>query len=563
MNTSTGRRRRSGLGICWGAAAALALGLAVGPAVGGPPDGDGTYEDMIALFEEFLAWHDLEPTADGIPDYSPAAVKRRRGDIDRFQRRLETMGVAGWDRAKQVEYLAARSHMDRAEFILHVTQPWQRDPVFYVIPIQRIAFTDVPAQGDNLERLRARLRAVPETIAAARSNLTDVAADFAFRAIYNLSQSDGVGLGHPYRDVPPDGTIGWYADLLERVERDQPELVDDARAAGQAVREFHAWLVENEKNFTSPNGVGEKMLDWFVWHVEYLPYTSQEMLRLAHRELQRTRSFMYFEQHSNRKLPEIELPRTREEYHERLAAVDRRIKEWIHEHEIITIPDYIPDDWQEMGFNVPFTDRPQGPNFWEHVQFRDPSPDHLHAVIPGHRFDAMLERHLVGHHPIRKLGYGPRREGYAVYLEEMPIPGGLFDDQPRVRELIYVFSLWRAARTIGDIHNQRNDWTVRETHDYWLDSTPWMDEGVAHNYSYLRASPGHGLQYTIGAIEMYRLLSDRQHQLGKDFVLKEFHDDFMSKGRLPLSLIRYEMTGFDDDVNRFWARERVTDALKR
>lgn len=562
MHTSDGRRRTSSLRTLLGAAAVLALGLAGTHAIAGPPEGDGTYEDMIELFEEFLEWRDLELDVNATPDFGPAAVERRREEINQFQRQLETMDVASWDRAKQVEYLAARSHMDRAEFILHVTQPWKRDPAFYVIPLQRIAYTDVPARGADLERLREQLRAVPDTLAAAKSNLADVAADFALRAVYTLSQSDGVGLGHPYRDLPPAGTMGWYEDLLERVERQQPELVDAARAARNAVRDFHGWLVENEENFTSPNGVGEKMLDWFVWHVEYLPYTSEEMLRLAHRELQRTRSFMYLEQHSNRDLPKIELPRSREEYEERLAAVDRRIKDWIREQEIITIPDYIPNDWREMGFNVPFIERPQGPNFWEHVQFRDPSPDHLHAVIPGHRFDAHLERHLVGDHPIRKLGYGPRREGWGVYLEEMAIPAGLFDDQPRVRELIYVFSLWRAARTIGDIHNQRNDWTVAETHEYWLDSVPWMDEGVAHNYSYLRASPGHGLQYTIGAVEMYRLLSDRQHQLGEDFVLKEFHDDFMLKGRLPLSLIRYEMTGYDDDVSRFWDRVRVTDALR-
>ena len=41
-------------------------------------------------------------------------------------------------------------------------------------------------------------------------------------------------------------------------------------------------------------------------------------------------------------------------------------------------------------------------------------------------------------------------------------------------------------------------------------------------------------------------------QLGDDFVIKEFHDEVMSKGKIPVALIRYEITGYDDVVQDFW-----------
>ena len=84
-----------------------------------------------------------------------------------------------------------------------------------------------------------------------------------------------------------------------------------------------------------------------------------------------------------------------------------------------------------------------------------------------------------------------------------------------------------------------------------------MDEDVARVDAeiYLRRPPGYGLGYMIGMVQMQKLLADRKQQLGDDFVLKEFHDTLMSLGRLPLSLLRFEMTGLDDEIQNFWVQE--------
>ena len=73
--------------------------------------------------------------------------------------------------------------------------------------------------------------------------------------------------------------------------------------------------------------------------------------------------------------------------------------------------------------------------------------------------------------------------------------------------------------------------------------------------------PRYGIGYTIGMLQMQRLLGDRKRQLGEDFDLREFHDEFMAAGRLPLSLIRWEMTGLDDEVRHFWKREPMPNSM--
>jgi hypothetical protein len=55
--------------------------------------------------------------------------------------------------------------------------------------------------------------------------------------------------------------------------------------------------------------------------------------------------------------------------------------------------------------------------------------------------------------------------------------------------------------------------------------------------------------------------AERKRQLGDEFVLKVFHNEFMSKDRIPISLIRYEMTDYDKDVESSWNRETLDSIL--
>ena len=535
----------------------------------GMPDGSGSYEDLVALYQEFLAWKDPERASGNnpnrdiagsatevYPDYGPSAVGEQRERMHDFQERLADMAVLDWELDQQVEYLAVRSRFDQHDFTLSVSRPWSRDPGFYVDQMLRITFAELPLDRGATRALQTRLEAIELLVEQAKSNLTEVAADYADLAIFNLTNADGVGHGYPYRATPPAGVIGWYDDFLERARAQQPNLVANISAAKESVESFHAWLVEHRPQMTGKGGVGREKFDWYLKHVKLMPYDADDIVTLGLRELDRLWSVYALEQHRNRDLPPIDLPASSEEYTERIEQTDEMIREFLVEKDIITIPDYIG----ELDTNVPWIVRPGGPNFWEQVQYRNPTPDHLHAVIPGHRFDGVVERH--NEHPIRgKLTSGARAEGWGVYLEEGMMNAGLIDDMPRVRELIYVFGIFRAARVPADVWLQLNEMSVSEVVQWWMERTPWLDEDVARVDAeiYLRRPPGYGLGYTVGMLQMQRLLADRKRQLGDEFVLKDFHDEFMAAGRLPISLIRWEMTGLDNEVRELWKRERLTN----
>lgn len=481
-------------------------------------------------------------------EYAEPLMRRKILGLSEIERRLAAMSVADWPRAQQVEWLAVKSLLNGYRFNLEVLRPWRRDPGFYLDPLMRVAFNEPSGPPEQRERLRSQLRAIPPMLAAARSNLTEVPADFADLALFNLENSDGVNHYHPYRKVPPAGIIGWYDDLLARTRLSQPDLVGDVEEARAAVTGFRDWLRSQRPAMSGRAGVGPSRFQWYITHVRMLPYTTDEMLTMAQREHERLSAALALTRHRNRDAREVELSGSAAEQSAKVAATDARVREFLRSADIVTVPSFVG----ELGSNTPWIERPGGPNFWEQIQFRDPIPDHLHAVIPGHRFDAELAKR--DRRPIRgTFSDGVRAEGWATYLEEaMMIAGAPIS--PRAEEFIHLFGIFRAARVPADIHMQHNLSGVSEAVADMRRMTPWLDEDVARVDAeiYLRRPPGYGLAYTIGKVQVDALLAERARELGTQFSLREFHDQFLAAGRLPISLIRYEMTGEEDIVSRFW-----------
>lgn len=522
------------------------------------------YRELLALHEELRAYMVPAFTSSVVLDsgarvgdeFAKPLMRSKLAGLAPFERRLAAMDVASWPRSQQVEWLAVKSLLNGYRFNLEVLRPWRRDPGFYLDPLMRVAFTEVPARGEGLERLRSQLRTVPAMLGAARGNLSEVAADFADLALFNLENSDGVNHYHPYRKVPPAGIIGWYDDLLGRARASQPELVPEVAAARASVVEFRDWLRSRRPAMTARAGVGASRFQWYITHVRMVPYTTAEMLILAQREHDRLWGALALSRHRNRNLPQLQLSGSAAEQAAKIAETDRLVREFLRREEIVTIPAYVG----ELGSNTPWIQRPGGPNFWEQIQFRDPIPDHLHAVIPGHRFDAKLAERDA--RPIRgSFSDGVRAEGWATYLEEaMTIAGAPVS--PRAEEFIQLFGIFRAARVPADIHMQHNRWSVAQAVASMRRMTPWLDEDVARVDAeiYLRRPPGYGLAYTIGKLQVDSLLAERARQLGPAFVLRDFHDQFLAAGRLPISLIRYEMTGESGEVDRLWRTPPIPPA---
>ena len=76
---------------------------------------------------------------------------------------------------------------------------------------------------------------------------------------------------------------------------------------------------------------------------------------------------------------------------------------------------------------------------------------------------------------------------------------------------------------------------------------------------YLR-QPGYGTSYITGKYLIERLLTERSRQLGDDFTLSGFYEDVDAVGVIPVSLIRWQLIGRDDEIR---ALSRAEEPAKR
>jgi uncharacterized protein (DUF885 family) len=195
---------------------------------------------------------------------------------------------------------------------------------------------------------------------------------------------------------------------------------------------------------------------------------------------------------------------------------------------------------------------PQLGYFWL-ATAKDPRPEIVHEGVPGHYFQMSLSRRHPD--PIRRHYYDSgANEGIGFYAEEMMLQAGLFDDNPRAREIIYNFMRLRALRVEVDVRLALGSFTMAQAADYLAERVP-MDKKTAEGEAALFATdPGQAISYQIGKIQILRLLADARLAQGDKFSLRAFHDFVWINGNVPLGLQRWEYLGKDDDLRAIEAQ---------
>jgi uncharacterized protein (DUF885 family) len=189
------------------------------------------------------------------------------------------------------------------------------------------------------------------------------------------------------------------------------------------------------------------------------------------------------------------------------------------------------------------------------VDYRYPVVMRTHGY---HWFDLARMAREPHASPIRRVPllyniFDARAEGLATGMEEMMMHAGLFDGRPRARELIYVLLAQRAARALGDLYMHANLFTMDQALAFASEWTPrgWLpvdgNTVWGEQHLYLQ-QPAYGTSYLIGKIEIEKLITDRSHQLGDAFTLKGFMDELNGAGVIPVSLLRWELTGQGDEI---------------
>ena len=230
----------------------------------------------------------------------------------------------------------------------------------------------------------------------------------------------------------------------------------------------------------------------------------------------------------------------------------RKYMNFLEENEILPVEDWMENALGERtrGF-LPEEVR----TFFHQVRVREPMGLWTHWY---HWWDLARMEREPHESPIRRgaLRYNiwmSRAEGVATAMEEWMMHTGLYDDSPRSREIVWIMLANRAARGLASLYVQSNDLTMKEAADLHVKWTPrgWMRPDLDllgfEQHLYLR-QPGYGPSYVTGARLMDRLMAERAHQLGEEFSLKKFFREVDAAGLIPVSLLRWQLTGHGDEI---------------
>jgi uncharacterized protein (DUF885 family) len=510
-----------------------------------------SYEDLTALFSE---WREFERPAlrDGAPDYTAAALARKHAQLKTYQARLQAIKPDAWPIPQQVDYHLLRAEMNGLDFNVRVLKPWERDPAFYtsikteqsdtpahegpthhaVIELWQYAFPLAPADEVKLTH---ELQSVPPLLAQAQLNLTGNARDLWMAGIGTIKQQ--------------------RADLLtleKQTASNGPELKQAIQAAQQATARFVTWLEQQAPSKTGPSGIGKENYTWSLRNVHLVPLSWEEEVMLLKRELARAHTELKLEEQRNRGLLALPVISSAEEYQKRGNAAVTKYMDFMRARNILPVRDYMDAAMRErIGEYVPEERR----NFFAIASHHEPLALYSHFY---HWWDLARMREEPHASPLRR---GPllyniwdsRAEGMATAMEEMMLHAGLYDDNPRGREVVWIMLAQRAARGLGSLYAQANEFTMKQAADFHVEWTPrgWMRPDLDllgfEQQLYLR-QPGYGTSYITGKYLLEQLLAERSQQLGEAFTLSRYFTEVNAAGVIPVAMIRWEMTGKDDEI---------------
>jgi hypothetical protein len=507
---------------------------------------DSSYDALVSLFAEWRAF-EKPPPREGVPDYTAQTFARRQAAFAKLQARLAAIEPDAWPIEQRVDYQVVRAEMNGFDFYVRVLQPWVRDPAFYVsiwtaqsdtpahegptnhaaIEVWQYRF---PLDAKAERKLASELRTIAPLLAQARGNLTGNARDLWVGGIKPVKQQ--------------------IADL-DALEARAPKAGNEFKraldGARTATRDFAAWLEAQAPGKTGPSGIGKDNYTWLLQNVYLVPMTWDDEVMLLERELARAHASLKLEELRNQDLPPLLAASTPAEYLQRGNDAVTKLMQFVARKKMLPVKANMdPALRAQIGEFVPEAQR----NFFYIASHLEPLALYTHFYHWWDLAQMRDEPHasLIRRGPLLYNIWMNRAEGMATCFEEMTMHAGLYDDNPRGREVQWIMLANRAARGLGALYAQANQFTMKQAADFHVAWTPrgWMSPTLDllgfEQHLYLR-QPGYGSSYVTGKYLIERLWLERSRQLGDDFSSMRMFREFNDAGMIPVSLIQTQLTG--------------------
>jgi uncharacterized protein (DUF885 family) len=168
----------------------------------------------------------------------------------------------------------------------------------------------------------------------------------------------------------------------------------------------------------------------------------------------------------------------------------------------------------------------------------------LHEAIPGHHYQLSLQQendNLPGF--LHTEGMGVYTEGWALYSESLGKELGLYNDPYQYFGMLGM-EMHRAIRLVVDSGIHAKGWSREQAIQYSMDNEAESEASIIAEIERYMIAPGQALAYKVGQLKIRELRSKAENRLAERFNIKEFHNQILGSGSLPLMLL-------EEKINRW------------
>ncbi|GAA6171439.1 DUF885 domain-containing protein [Colwellia sp. KU-HH00111] len=209
---------------------------------------------------------------------------------------------------------------------------------------------------------------------------------------------------------------------------------------------------------------------------------------------------------------------------------------------VIEVPANIAPKYTTGRYSGPARDDQAG-NYWVNTYRLDRRPLYvlpaltLHEAVPGHHLQGSIAREMKEVPKFRNQTYiSAFGEGWGLYSEYLGIEAEIYET-PYQDFGRLTYEMWRACRLVVDTGMHAKGWSRQQAIDYLANNTALSLHNVQTEIDRYISWPGQALSYKIGELTIKRLRKTAEKALGEHFDLRDFHDQILKNGSMPLSML--------------------------
>ncbi len=446
-------------------------------------------------------------------------------------------------------------------------RPWQTDPVRYIRicmnGLYTLLYRDYAPVEQRAEAFLRRAKKIPGLLRTAQHNLEESPAVFTRVA---LEQTDSAMHFSRHMITRIASKVPYIGKDLDKI---RPKLLS-------AFDEYAQFL--NTKIKTQRHGfaIGARLFEFMLRNDHMLPYgmhdiadigeaakrTAQRELKKLARTIHKRKSWMAVAADLKGQHPKAGQLLTA--YRREMNAVKRFVKDQklvamppdetlrvkptpLFQRSLLPFAAYMPVaplEKEQVGFfyvtpiERRMSNEQQEEQLQGHSKYKIPIIA-LHEGYPGHHLQLTHASRVPS--MLRKLlRTTVFVEGWALYCEEMMYEAGYYTD-PRIVFMKWLAELWRACRVMIDVGLHTRTMSYQQAVDFLVREALVEPVHAEKEVTRYTLSPTQPLSYVIGKKQILALRSAYRKKTGTAFRLRDFHDQLLSFGSIPVVLIQRAM----------------------